>query len=112
MRGGGYVTRAFDHRPEVIILILATLVLAAENRPFHGPWPSQHTVSRILEQLGWRLGYSRRRYRRSTSEPDLRSAASQPIPNFAHRSITEQQKALATEHERSSCLRVLVFAVF
>ena len=45
---GGYVTRASDHRPEVIILILAILALAAENRPFHGPLPRQHTVSRII----------------------------------------------------------------
>ena len=50
---GGYVTRASDHRPEVIILILATLALAAENRPLRGPWPSRHTASRILKQLGW-----------------------------------------------------------
>ncbi len=53
---GGYATRASGHRPEVIILIIATPALAVENRPFHGPLPSQHAVSRILEQLGWRLG--------------------------------------------------------
>lgn len=54
--GGWCVTRACDHRPEVIILIFATLALAVENRPFHGPLPSQHAASRILEELGWRLG--------------------------------------------------------
>jgi hypothetical protein len=53
---GGYVMRASDHRPEVIILIIATLALAVENRPFHGPLPSQRAVSRNLEELGWRLG--------------------------------------------------------
>jgi hypothetical protein len=50
---GGYATRASDHRPDLIILILATLALAVENRPLHGPWPSQYTASRILKQLGW-----------------------------------------------------------
>jgi hypothetical protein len=50
---GRYSTRASDHRPDLIILILATLALAVESRPLHGPWSSQHTASRVLEQLGW-----------------------------------------------------------
>jgi hypothetical protein len=50
---GRYSTRVFDHRPDLIILILVTLALAVENRPLHGPWSSQHTANRILKHLGW-----------------------------------------------------------
>jgi hypothetical protein len=57
--GGWYVTRASDHRQDLITLIRATLVLAAGSRPLRGPWLSRHAASRILKTVRMVIGLER-----------------------------------------------------